>query len=195
MENDKGFMLRPGEFFKAFRKIELFGSKQVLAEPADGEESSGIAEDKRTSGPAFDSADDVPKGDCDLADEVPFVQFHCATARQTISLINLICHLAKQFARRIRIRIDKNEPVALSRFSAAITRASNLVNGFKYHRRSLRAGQFGRSIGRVVIANDQLPFPPAFVKGSARSSHLRERSLDQLLFVESGHHNRYFHAR
>src|SRR4026207_2021416 len=94
----------------------------------------------------------------------------------------------------VRIRIDKDQPVARGNARTPVARPANLIDRLENHSRAARAGNPRRRIRGIFIADDDFVFPLPGRNGMGRREDALERGGEQLLLVERGYDDRKLHA-
>ena len=182
------------EFVQSLKQLDLFRCKQVRAEATDFTERARLAKDKRACRPLADAADQVP-GPCQqLANPIARVEFDRATSGNATPFGDRIANVFKQCVARVRIRVDKDQPVARGKTGAAIACPANLIYRLKNDVRAARAGNFCRAIGGIVIANNGLKFPMPRRNGVSRREDALQRGREEFLLVESRYDDGDLHA-
>ncbi len=72
-----------------------------------------------------------------------------------MTAVDGFCRFTKKLFTRVRIGVDKQQPVAARLRRAGIAGARDLVHWLEHHFRAGRACDLRRPVGRVVIANDE----------------------------------------
>jgi len=182
------------DFFQPLAQFQFFRRKDFRIKTAHFPERNGFDEDERTRHPFLATAREIPQIRDDSGPEHFFVQPHRRTAGQTFAGTDLIRDFAEQARARMRIRIYKDQPVTGRRRCAAIARATDLIERLEHNFRAGGPGDFGSTVGGIIIANDEFKFPAALSESAGSGLNFRQRTREQFFFVESGHDHGDFHA-
>ncbi len=113
------------------------------------------------------------------------IEQHRATAGQTPPGLNLLRHFAEQSTVRVRIGVNKHQPIPAGRRRAGIARPRDLIDWLSHHGRSRRAGNFRRPVGGVIVANNQFRLPSALPELRAGGLDAGKSLANEPLFIES----------
>jgi len=183
-ENDDALSTFSGEAFESNAQVDLFAGEKFFAEAADFAESRGFAKNKRASHPGKRAADSIPNDDYEIGFRIVAVEFHGAAAGEAIARGDLFGNAFEKRRAGMGIGIDKDEPIAGSGGGSAISRAGNLVDGFEDDRGPGRAGDFGRFVGGIIVADDEFGFPTAAVKTGEGGVDVAQSFAEALFFVK-----------
>lgn len=118
------------------------------------------------------------------------IELYGAAAREAFVGSNLAGNIVEKSGAGMGIGIDKNEPIAGRGGSAAVSGTGDLVDGFEDNFGAGGSGDFGRLIGRIIVADDQFGLPAALMEGGksgvnvAKSSPRRRSSLNAGMMME-----------
>lgn len=180
---------------QAFRKVQLFCNKQLLAESTDLLESHSLAKNKRSRRPSFNSTQNIPSLRDQPWYQIPAIQLDRASTCEAFARLNCLRDCGKQFGARSRIRIYEYQPITRSDRCPAISRATNLVDWLEDDTGACRPRQFSGAVSGIIVANDQFSFPSQRMKGRGSRIDALERRTDQFLLVKCRNDNRDFHNR
>lgn len=111
------------------------------------------------------------------------IEFHSATASETFAGGNLVGDALEERWARMRVGIDKDEPIAGSGGCAGVSGAGDLVDGFEDDFRSGRLGDLGGLVCRVVVADDEFGFPAPLRECGKRGVNVAQSFAQAPFFV------------
>lgn len=184
---------RSREFFQPRAELDFFARKKFIAEPAQLPKKLRLAHHERARRPSSHKADQIPSSHQDPRQECARIQPHQAAAAGIASGLDSLRHRREQLRMRKRIRIHKNDPLTRRRGCAAVPRPGDLVHRFENNGRPQALRQFRGSIGGIIVANNQLRFPPFPGENLTGVFHRGERRHDELLLIEGWNNDRNLH--
>ena len=173
VEDDYFFAGGPGGFSEALAQFQFFGGKEFVAEAADFPKGRGFTKNKGTGHQAPPAADKIPKRGDQPGEEVSLVQANGCAAREVAAGFDGGGDLDKQIRAGAGISIHEEQPVASGGFGATIAGAGDLVDGFEDDGGPGGAGDVGRFIGGIVVANDEFGRPAAAFEGGGGLADVR----------------------
>jgi hypothetical protein len=152
---------RTTELVQSLKQFDLFGCKEVRAEAAHFTERACLAKDKRAGRPFPHAADQVPGSGQQVTDPIARVEFDRAASGDAPVFGDCVADIFKQRAAWVRIRIDKDQPVACGNARTTVARPADLVDRLENDLRAAGAGELRGAVRGIVIANNDFVFPLA----------------------------------
>ena len=159
----------------------------MVAKAAEFAEGRRFHKNERTCEQPLEAAQAIPEPGEDIGSENSLIEPHGGTAREAFAGNDRVGHLVQQFGAGVRVGIHKNEPVAGGRGSTGVPCTADLVEGFKDDGGPGGAGDLGRAVGGIVVADDEFEIPAPACEGGRARFDFDEGGSEQLLFVEGGH--------
>ncbi len=184
MQNHDPFARLPSQPFQPSAEIEFLGCKQLVIESAHAPKSCRIAENERARQPFESAAYAIPKCQEAAAEWIMSIKHHGATAGQTAPGLNLLRHFTEQSDAWVRIGVNEHQPLATGRCGPGIARPRDLIDWLSYHGRSRPAGNLGRPVGGIIIANNQFRLPSALPELRAGGLDAAKGFANEPLFIE-----------
>src|SRR5439155_7714379 len=171
---------------QALAQVQLLAREQFLAEPAYLAKSAGLAKNERPSHPIKCAADPVPAVRHEIGLRIIPLQLDRYSSGQAFPGLDLFHDLDKKFCAGLRVCINKNQPISGSRPCAAVAGPRDLIDRLEHHGRSRGARNFGGTVGRIVVANDDLGPPATLMKNRQCRLHLTQCRSDEPFLIKGG---------
>lgn len=183
-----------GKFVQPLEQLDLLRGEQLSAEAADVAKGGGFAKNKGARRPFAQAADEVPELGQQPANPIAHIELDGATSGNGTTFFDGITNIFEQWAARVRIGIDKDQPLAGGDAGTAVARPTNLIYRLENDSRATGGRNFRRAIGGIVVADDDLIFPVASRHGVSRAEDAFERGGKEFLLIECRYDNGNFHV-
>src|SRR2546430_5885047 len=176
--------MRPAPPSQPPSEIGVFTGEHLLAESTQGAEDLAAAKDE-TAGSQFQPADyRIREEEKTTGHPVRLVVTQEGAAANTGRGVDAGQHFSQSACAHVRVGIKKQKPVAGRGARARVSRAGNLVDGFKNDMSSSVARELRGPIGRVVVHHDGFGLEVRTRVGAQGDGETPHATFDVFGFVE-----------